>query len=142
MPPRPPATAPAATEGGAAAGGLADLSARLAAATGADPALDRAVAAAFGAGEPPGDYTASVERCVALVERVLPGWRRHVGWGASGVFPYARLQRGAERASAEAPTVPLALLRALVRAAAGEHDPPPLAPPLEPWRRPARSAEP
>lgn len=105
------------------------------AASGPDPAIDRAVEAAFGPGEVPADYSASVERCRALAARVLPGWRWHVGWGATGVFPYARLEHEGERASAEAPTVPIAVLRALAKAAAGERDRPPAAPPRPLWQR-------
>jgi hypothetical protein len=45
------------------------------------------------------------------------------------------LRHDGERVSAEAPTVPIALLRALVRALSGELDPRPAAPPREPWRR-------
>jgi len=111
------------------------LRALLAGASGADPAIDRAVAATFGVEGGEGGWSASVERCVALLGRVLPGWSWHVGWGPSGVVPYARLRRGAELVSAEAPTVPLALLRAIVRAVAGERDPPAQPPPLPPWRR-------
>lgn len=114
---------------------LATLRQLLATATGADAAIDRAVAAAFGAGETAGDWSGSVERCTALVARVLPGWRWHVGWGVSGLFPYARLEHGGERVSAEAPTVPIALLRALAKAAAGERDPPPVAAPRPTWQQ-------
>lgn len=114
---------------------LAALGALLAAATGPDPAIDRAVVAAFGPGEAPADFSASVERCAALVARVLPGWRWHVGWGVSGLLPYARLEHAGERASAEAPTVPIALLRALAKAAAGERDVPAPAPPRALWQR-------
>jgi hypothetical protein len=115
---------------------LAALEAALAGATGADAAVDRAVAAAFGPGEAAADWSASVERCTALVARVLPGWRWHVGWGVSGLFPYARLEQGAERVSAEAPTVPIALLRALVKAASGRRDPRPEPTPRAVWQRP------
>jgi hypothetical protein len=115
--------------------GAEPLARLLATASGADPAIDRAVAATFGAEDGEGGWSASVEHCVALLGRVLPGWSWHVGWGPSGVVPYARLRRGAERVSAEAPTVPIALLRAIARAVAGERDPPAEPPPLPPWRR-------
>lgn len=102
---------------------------------GADPAIDRAVVAAFGAGESGDGYSASLERCTALLERVLPGWSWHVGSGPSGVLPYARLRHGGERVSAEAATVPLALLKAIVAAARGRRDPPAEPPPRPAWRR-------
>ncbi|WP_431855304.1 hypothetical protein [Azospirillum sp.] len=86
--------------------------AELKAATGADAALDQAIAEAFQA--PPADYTESVERCRALVVSVLPGWHLHLGYGVSGILPYAELSNGDQRHVAEAPTVPLAVLRALV----------------------------
>jgi len=60
---------------------------------------------------------------IALSPAVLPGWAWHVGHGARGIFPYASLHPkcpagdGSEpRAEATAPTVPLALLQALVKA--------------------------
>lgn len=66
-------------------------------------------------------YTASVDTCLALIGRALPGWRWHVGHGPRGILPYAVLTRDEgdgphRRAEAVAPTVPLALLRALVKA--------------------------
>ena len=87
-----------------------ELAAMLEAATGADGRLDGAVAAGFGVS--PADYTASVDHCRDLVASVLPGWALHVGFGASGIFPYALLSNGDRRHMADAGTVPLAILRA------------------------------
>jgi hypothetical protein len=100
---------------------LEALGERVAAATGSDRELDRELARLLigDASMPPPDYTASVERCIDLVHLVLPGWAWHVGWNASGVLPYATLHQGQQRVEASAPTVPLALLRALLRARAG-----------------------
>jgi hypothetical protein len=94
--------------------GLDDLSHALAAATGADPAIDRTIEAVLGG--PAAAYTASVEDCRRLVAARLPDARLHVGYSVSGVFPYAAVTRGAQRSTAEAPTVPLAILRALTDA--------------------------
>ncbi|MCS6780624.1 MAG: hypothetical protein NZ555_13095 [Geminicoccaceae bacterium] len=119
----------------------AELDRLLAEATGADPAIDRAVAARFGAdGGTEEGWSGSVEACVRLLHRVLPGWSWHVGWAPSGVVPYARLRHGQERISAEGPTVPIALLRAILAARRGERDPPAVAPEPPPWRRPAGGA--
>lgn len=81
---------------------------------GADPALDRAIAAAFAV--PDAGYSGSVEHCRALLAAALPDWRLHLGYGASGVFPYALLTAHGRRCLAEAPTLPLAILRAAVAA--------------------------
>ena len=91
------------------------LEARLKAISGADKDIDAAIAARFAV--PVADFTASVEACRSLVGAVLPGWRLHVGWGASGLFPYGTLAKDGVHCAAEAPTVPLAILRALVDAA-------------------------
>ena len=108
---------------------LQQLSERIAAATGGDDRLDRDIAALL---EPPGagstpSYTTSVPDCIALIARLLPAWTWHVGHGPNGVLPYAFVRRGRERHEASAPTVPLALLGALVRAmiAGGSTDQPP-----------------
>ena len=85
---------------------LGPLLAALEAATGSDPALDSSVA--------------SVDRCLGLLATALPGWTWHVGYGAGGLFPYAALTNGRVRVVAEAPTVPLALLVAMVKARIGE----------------------
>ena len=66
---------------------LDELLAQLEAATGRDRQLDAALALAFAGGEPPPDYTASIDRCLELVHAVLPGWAWHVGWNATGVLP-------------------------------------------------------
>lgn len=92
------------------------LRVRIDAATGADRQLDRDIARVFARAEPAPDYTASVDRCLDLVQASLPGWAWHVGWNASGVLPYATLHGGAHLVAAAGPTVPLALLRALCRA--------------------------
>lgn len=93
---------------------------RLDAATGADRELDRALAEQLGEEIGAADYTASVDRCIELVHARLPGWAWHVGWNASGVLPYATLHRQEHLVAAAGPTVPLALLKALLRALLAE----------------------
>jgi hypothetical protein len=93
---------------------LRALARNIAAATGSDRQLDKDIARLLDGQE--ADYTASVDRCIELVHRVLPGWAWHVGWDATGVLPYATVHRGERRTVAAAPTVPLALLKALIDA--------------------------
>lgn len=97
---------------------LEALSRRIEAATGSDCDLDAELSRVLGGGTAANivDYTASVDRTVDLVRAVLPGWGWHVGWNASGILPYATLRHGERRVTAAAATVPLALLRALMRA--------------------------
>lgn len=92
------------------------LTEALRAASGADNALDARLAAELGA--VPADFTASVDAALGLVRHALPGWGWHVGWHADGVTPYASLHDQARtiHVEATAPTVPLALLRALALA--------------------------
>jgi hypothetical protein len=90
------------------------LARRLWAARGLDADLDRDLAAASGMAVQP--FTASVEAARALVSHTLPGWVLHLGYGASGVFPYAALAAGLIRVVSDAPTVPLAILRSLAGA--------------------------
>jgi hypothetical protein len=102
---------------------LQALAHRLDVATGSDRELDGELARVLGGAAPgtvPADYTSSVDRCVELVRAAAPGWAWHVGWDASGLLPYATLHRGERCVEAAAPTVPLALLRALARALAGD----------------------
>jgi hypothetical protein len=96
---------------------LDDLRALLEKAPGADPKLDALIAEYFGVA--PGDFTASIEKCRSLVKQVLPGWHLHLGFGASGLFPYATVSEGAKSFAAEAPTAPMAILRAMSAAGAG-----------------------
>ena len=101
------------------AGGLAQLLKRIEGATGADRALDRQIAEVLdhaGPVEDVLDYTASVDHCIALIGRILPHWAWHVGYGPRGILPYATLHDEEERFEAVAPTVPLALLGALLKA--------------------------
>jgi hypothetical protein len=97
---------------------LARLRDRLERAAGSDRELDRELARLLGPGgdEPP-DYTASVDHAIELIRGTLPAWRWHVGWSASGVVPYATVSRPGLVIEAVAPTIPLALLKALVRGA-------------------------
>lgn len=90
------------------------LAAALAAATGGDHGLDQAVADAFG--QSPAEYTESVAACRALAAAALPGWKLHVGYGVSGLFPYAALSRDETHLEAEATSLPLAILRVAVAA--------------------------
>ncbi|SUS06130.1 conserved hypothetical protein [Candidatus Defluviicoccus seviourii] len=105
---------------------LTDLLTRLDAATGPDPTLDRDIGQALGgsttAGEGPA-YTASIDRCFDLLHQVAPGWHWHVGFGVTGLLPYATLALGPRRFEASAATVPLALLNVIVRAACARSSP-------------------
>ena len=98
---------------------FAALLKRIEAATGRDRDLDRVIARVLDGGEigdETPDFTASVDQCLALIARILPGWHWHLGYGASGVFPYAAIAHGRFRVETGATTVPLALLAAAVKA--------------------------
>ena len=100
-------------------GELERLLAEVKDASGADRDLDRRIAATLedsAEDEAAPDYTASVDSCLALIGRVLPGWHWHIGFGPRGIFPYATLEEGEARFEALAPTVPLALLQVVVSA--------------------------
>jgi hypothetical protein len=102
---------------------LRRLLTRAEAATGRDTRLDAAIGEALegvDARQPSPDYTASVDSCIALFRRVLPGWHWHIGHGPRGILPYAAVSKDADEI---APTVPLALLRALLKAKIADSDP-------------------
>lgn len=66
--------------------------------------------------EPP-PFSTSVTAAIELTGKLLPGWRWHVGYGVKGIFPYACVTSPkGTRYEADAPTVPLALLKALSHA--------------------------
>lgn len=88
-----------------------DLTIALRNAQGADTKIDRTIAQIFAVAS--ADYSSSVEQCRSLVGLLLPGWRLHMGYGANGIFPYASLSKGDDVFTADAPTLPLAILRAL-----------------------------
>lgn len=105
---------------------LTRLAAEITAATGADPALDRHLAEVLHDdpdAEGPHDYSGSVDACLRLIARVAPDWHWHVGHGPDGILPYAALSKGEandRRFESAAPTVPLALLGALLQALIAE----------------------
>ena len=103
---------------------LGDLLQRVRSASGRDQRLDRDIARCLdtAAGEPgdPPSYTASIDACIGLIERLMPGWHWHVGYGPKGVMPYAFLSQGRIRREAIAATVPLALMIALLEARSTE----------------------
>ena len=105
-----------------------ELSHRLNVAQGGVADLDRLIADFFA--QPCLDYSQSTDQSRALVRQVLPDWHLHLGFGASGVLPYAALSLGDRHCEAEAATVPLAILRSLMQAvsppeAPGQTEPPP-----------------
>lgn len=103
---------------------LGALLSKVSEATGADRKLDRRIAHELGTVEGSvtvPEYTASVDHCIELVDRVLPGWRWRVGYGPIGIRVYAFVDSGETWYEAMAPTVPLALLGAIIKAkASGE----------------------
>jgi len=104
---------------------VAKLLKRVRSASGRDQHLDRDIARCLNVvpdkRDDPPSYTASVDACIGLIERAMPGWHWHVGYGPKGVMPYAFLSNGEIRCEAIAATVPLALLTALLEAQADKH---------------------
>ncbi|WP_082915104.1 hypothetical protein [Paramagnetospirillum marisnigri] len=98
-----------------------ELERRLWAAGGSEAEIDRILADDFSLKARA--YTASVEDARALVAEALPDWHLHLGYGASGVFPYALLARGDSRIVSDGPTVPLAILRSALAARAADQAP-------------------
>lgn len=95
------------------------LLSKISRATGADRSLDRRIASELDTSitnDPTPDYTASVDQCIGLLKRVLPGWRWRIGYGPVGIRIYAFVDNGKQRHEATAPTVPLALLSAILKA--------------------------
>ncbi len=109
---------------------LAELQHKIASANGGDKDLDSRIASYLddpSAEDPVPNYTGSVDACIALIGRALPHWHWHVGHGPSGILPYAALTKEvqasdaiSDRVEATAPTVPLALLGALIKAKRSE----------------------
>jgi len=102
--------------------GLKQLEATITAATGADKELDADIHDAVYGSRPEEapPYTASVDTCLVLIHERLADWHWHVGYGPRGFFPYAMLTNDPQdeeaRAEMAAPTVPLALLGAFIKA--------------------------
>ena len=98
---------------------LISLLKRVGSANGRDAEIDLAIAQKLDAScqqQSVPRYTASVDTCLELIGRALPGWHWHVGYGPKGILPYAFVAQGEARYEAKAATVPLALLAALLKA--------------------------
>lgn len=65
------------------------------------------------------DITASIDAALSFAERVMPGWTWCVGTDGSDDF-FANVWNGVEEANAYAPTPPLAIILATLRAKAEE----------------------
>jgi hypothetical protein len=87
---------------------------RLDYADGPDPAIDEEIARMFQA--EPAAYLSSAVAARKLVGDIWPEARLKVGYDVSGVFPSATVTCGERRGSSVAPTVSLAILRALMGA--------------------------
>lgn len=93
------------------------LRGRLDRAAGPDAGLDADLLGALAGSE--GAVTASAEAARAWARAALPGWHAHIGFDVTGVLPYAAFSQAGRHVEATAPTVPLAILRAALRALAG-----------------------
>lgn len=87
---------------------------RLNSADGPDLAIDREIARMFQA--EPADFLSSAVAARKLVGDIWREARLKVGYDVSGVFPCATVTCGERRGSSIAPTVSLAILRALMGA--------------------------
>lgn len=123
------ASGASAPDTGAARSELARLIEALESARGADRDLDRRIDQVIArmsrsntdvsavASSPIPHYTSSVSTCIALMERILPDWKWHLGYGVKGIFPYASLSNSdVGRCQSSAPSVPLAMCLAILRA--------------------------
>ncbi|CAA7613443.1 conserved hypothetical protein [Magnetospirillum sp. LM-5] len=86
---------------------------RIVKAKGGDAQLDTDLCLAVGVSVQP--VTESVDAARALVREGAPGWHLHIGFDATGLFPYAALTQGDTHVDASATSVPLALLGALAK---------------------------
>ena len=87
---------------------------RLEVVDGPDPTIDQEIARMFQT--EPADFLSSAVAARKLVGDVWPEARLNVGYDVSGVFPTATVTCGKRRGSSVAPTVSLAILRALTGA--------------------------
>lgn len=94
--------------------GLARLVDALELASGADAQVDALIAEVFRLA--PAEFTSSAEASRHLSAQLLPHWQLRVGYDVCGILPSATVSLGGKRHSVVAPTVPLAVLRALISA--------------------------
>lgn len=83
-------------------------------ASGSDKQIDATIAELFGLD--PAEFTSSAEVSRRLGAQLLPHWQLRVGYDVCGIFPSATASLEDRRHSSVAPTVPLAVLRALISA--------------------------
>lgn len=93
---------------------LDSLGEKIDAATGSDQEIDRQIARVFQIA--PADFSADVMAARQLVEHLLPEVTLKVGYDVCGVLPSATVHAVSGRWTAVAPTVPLAILRAMMGA--------------------------
>lgn len=93
---------------------LAHLLRAIEEATGPDREIDKALATCFGVES--ADYSSDAGLSRELVQRILPQARLQVGYDVKGILPSANLLDDGERFTAIAPTVPVSILRVLVKA--------------------------
>lgn len=93
---------------------LVRLTENILAATGADQEIDRQFARIFQVA--PADYSADVMAARQLVKQLLPEAELKVGYDVCGILPSATVRHMSGRWTATAPTVPLAILRAMMGA--------------------------
>lgn len=82
--------------------------------SGSDKQIDASIAELFEI--EPAEFTSSAAESRRLSAQLLPHWQLRVGYDVCGIFPSATVSLGDRRHSSVAPTVPLAVLRALISA--------------------------
>lgn len=83
-------------------------------ATSVDPAIDELIAETFEI--PVIGFTSSAMTARDLVARILPEASLRVGFDVCGFLPSATIRNGSGDCTAVAPSVPIAILRAMMRA--------------------------
>lgn len=93
---------------------LVRLTEHVNAATGADKEIDRQFVQIFQLA--PADFSADVMAARQLVKQLMPEAELKVGYDVCGIFPSATVRSMAGHWTVAAPTVPLAILRAMMGA--------------------------
>lgn len=86
------------------------LSRKIRVATGSDKELDKCIGQILAIEV--AEFTGSIEHAKSVLKMLLPDAELHVGYGATGIFPCATVATAGHLYTNEAPTVPIAILRA------------------------------